>query len=77
MLYIILGFVQMLEYEYEPEMEESYRADFLKSFKKTVEKGFFSFIIVDAVNDKVCDIAVFSCIIWGLGFCILFRLLPQ
>lgn len=53
----------MLEYEYEPEMEESYRADFLKSFKKTVEKGFFSFIIVDAVNDKVCDIAVFSCII--------------
>ena len=63
MLYIIFGFVQMLEYEYEPEMEESYRADFLKSFKKTVEKGFFSFIIVDAVNDKVCDIAVFSCII--------------
>ena len=53
----------MLEYEYEPEMEESYRADFLKSFKKTVEKGFFSFIIVDAVNDKVCDISVFSCII--------------
>ena len=63
MLYIIFGFVQMLEYEYEPEMEESYRTDFLKSFKKTVEKGFFSFIIVDAVNDKVCDIAVFSCII--------------
>ena len=63
MLYIIFGFVQMLEYEYEPEMEESYRADFLKSFKKTVEKGFFSFIIVDAVNDKVCDISVFSCII--------------
>lgn len=43
----------MLEYEYEPEMEESYRADLLKSFKKTVEKGYFSFIIVDAVNDKV------------------------
>lgn len=45
--------VKMLEYEHEPEMEESYRTDFLKSFKKTVEKGFFSFIIVDAVNDKV------------------------
>ena len=44
---------QMLEYEYEPEMEDSYRADFLKSFKKTVEKGYFSFIIIDAVNDKV------------------------
>ena len=46
----------MLEYEYEPEMEESYRADFFKSFKKTVEKGYFSFIIIDAVNDKVCII---------------------
>jgi len=42
----------MLEYEYEPEMEDSYRADFLKSFKKTVEKGYFSFIIIDAVNNK-------------------------
>jgi len=43
----------MLEYEYEAEMENSYRADFFKSFKKTVEKGYFSFIIVDAVNEKV------------------------
>lgn len=49
----------MLEYEYEPEMEESYRADFLKSFRKTVEKGYFSFIIIDAVNDKVShDLAI-------------------
>lgn len=50
---ISLSFLQMLEYEYEPEMEESYRTDFFKSFKKTVEKGYFSFIIIDAVNDKV------------------------
>lgn len=42
----------MLEYEYEAEMESIYQASLYKSFKKTIEDGFFDFIIVDAVNDK-------------------------
>lgn len=42
----------MLDYEYEPEMESSYRKNMYKSFKKTIDDGFFPFIIVDAVNEK-------------------------
>lgn len=44
---------QVMEYEYEPEMEEAYRGSLFKTFKKTVEDGFFPFIIVDAINDRV------------------------
>ncbi|KAK9875658.1 hypothetical protein WA026_009455 [Henosepilachna vigintioctopunctata] len=40
-------------YEFEAEMEEAYRASLMRSFKKTVTDGYFSFIIVDNVNDKV------------------------
>jgi YLP motif-containing protein 1 len=40
-------------YEFEAEMEESYRTSLIKSFKKTVTDGYFSFIIVDNINDKV------------------------
>lgn len=46
-------FTQVLEYEYEPELEVSYRQNMFKSFKKTIDDGFFPFIIVDAVNEKV------------------------
>ncbi|XP_013386557.1 YLP motif-containing protein 1 isoform X2 [Lingula anatina] len=45
--------VKVMEYEYEPELEESYRQSLLKSFKKTIDDGFFPFIIVDAVNDRI------------------------
>ncbi|XP_030626755.1 YLP motif-containing protein 1 [Chanos chanos] len=44
---------KVLEYEYEPEMEETYRNSMLKTFKKTLDDGFFPFIIIDAINDKV------------------------
>jgi len=40
------------EYEYEPEMADSYRQSLVKTFKKNVDDGFFNFIIVDCVNDK-------------------------
>ena len=43
----------MLEYEYEPELESSYRQNMFKSFKKTIDDGFFPFIIMDAVNERV------------------------
>lgn len=44
---------KIMEYEYEPELEESYRASLVKSFKRQVAEGFFPFIIVDCVNDRV------------------------
>lgn len=45
--------LQVLEYEYEPEMEDTYRSSMLKTFKKTLDDGFFPFIILDTINDKV------------------------
>ncbi|XP_018571629.1 YLP motif-containing protein 1 isoform X2 [Anoplophora glabripennis] len=45
--------VKEMVYEYEAEMEESYRQSFIKSFKKTITDGYFPFIIVDNINDKV------------------------
>ncbi|KAK2864433.1 hypothetical protein Q7C36_003587 [Tachysurus vachellii] len=44
---------KVLEYEYEPEMEDTYRNSMLKTFRKTLDDGFFPFIILDAINDKV------------------------
>ena len=43
----------MLEYEYEKGMEERYRQSLLKSFKKQIDNCYFSFIIIDMINDKV------------------------
>ncbi|KAG8198182.1 hypothetical protein JTE90_006927 [Oedothorax gibbosus] len=40
------------KYEYEAEMEETYRSSLFKSFKKTIDDRFFPFIIVDAINNK-------------------------
>lgn len=36
---------KVMEYCYEPEMEEAYRSSMLKSFKKTLDEGAFSFVI--------------------------------
>ncbi|XP_077319785.1 YLP motif-containing protein 1 isoform X2 [Lithobates pipiens] len=44
---------KVMEYEYEPEMEESYRSGMLKTFKKTLDDGFFPFIILDSIHDRV------------------------
>jgi len=41
------------KYEYDPEMEDIYRKDLVKSFKKNVDGGFFKFLIVDAINSSV------------------------
>ncbi|KAF7270560.1 hypothetical protein GWI33_016512 [Rhynchophorus ferrugineus] len=45
--------VKEMVYEYEREMEEIYRQSLIKSFKKTVTDGYFNFIVVDNVNQKV------------------------
>ena len=44
---------QVMEYEYEPSLEPSYRNSFLKNFKRQIDECYFSFIIVDAIFDKV------------------------
>lgn len=46
-------FLQVMEYEYEPEMEDTYRSGMLKTFKKTLDDGFFPFIILDSIHDRV------------------------
>ncbi|XP_042499819.1 uncharacterized protein LOC122078008 [Macadamia integrifolia] len=50
---------KVMEYCYEPEMEEAYRSSMLKAFKKTLEEGNFSVIIVDDRNLRVADFAQF------------------
>ncbi|XP_049931211.1 uncharacterized protein LOC116267631 [Nymphaea colorata] len=50
---------KVMEYCYEPEMEEAYRASMLKAFKKTLEDGIFKFVIVDDGNLWLADFAQF------------------
>ncbi|CDQ96897.1 unnamed protein product, partial [Oncorhynchus mykiss] len=45
--------LKCLEYEYEAEMEDTYRNSMLKTFRKTLDDGFFPFLIIDAINDRV------------------------
>ncbi|KAG8236639.1 hypothetical protein J437_LFUL016331, partial [Ladona fulva] len=44
---------KFMMYEFEAEMEKQYRNSLVKAFRKTVDDGYFPFIIVDCVNDKV------------------------
>ncbi|KAJ9600750.1 hypothetical protein L9F63_001105, partial [Diploptera punctata] len=44
---------KVMEYEYEAAMEKHYRNSLLKAFRKTVNDGYFPFIIVDCVNHQV------------------------
>ncbi|XP_010550653.1 PREDICTED: uncharacterized protein LOC104821457 [Tarenaya hassleriana] len=48
---------KVMEYCYEPEMEEAYRSSMLKAFKRTLEEGVFTFVIVDDRNLRVADFA--------------------
>ncbi|KAF0300649.1 YLP motif-containing protein 1 [Amphibalanus amphitrite] len=54
---------KVMEYEYDAAVEESYRVSLRKVFRKTVDEGFFHFIIVDCVNartnqyDEMCSYA--------------------
>lgn len=40
------------EYQYEHDMEETYRSNMSKSIKKQIEDGYFNFFILDAVHEK-------------------------
>ncbi|XP_042454383.1 uncharacterized protein LOC122038622 [Zingiber officinale] len=59
---------KVIEYCYEPEMEEAYRSSMLKAFKKTLEEGIFTFIIVDDRNLRVADFAQFWAIAKRSGY---------
>ncbi|XP_059441484.1 uncharacterized protein LOC132173854 [Corylus avellana] len=59
---------KVMEYCYEPEMEEAYRSSMLKAFKKTLEEGAFTFIIVDDRNLRVADFAQFWAIAKSSGY---------
>ncbi|CAM8912691.1 unnamed protein product [Rhodiola kirilowii] len=59
---------KVMEYCYEPEMEEAYRSSMLKAFKKSLEAGGFTFIIVDDRNLRVADFAQFWAIAKRSGY---------
>ncbi|KAG8652488.1 hypothetical protein MANES_06G096000v8 [Manihot esculenta] len=59
---------KVMEYCYEPEMEEAYRDSMLKAFKKTLEEGIFTFVIVDDRNLRVADFAQFWAIAKRSGY---------
>uniref|UniRef100_M8CC97 YLP motif-containing protein 1 n=1 Tax=Aegilops tauschii TaxID=37682 RepID=M8CC97_AEGTA len=50
---------KVIEYCYEPEMEETYRSSMLNAFKKTLDEGNFTFVIVDDRNLRIADFAQF------------------
>ncbi|XP_076659246.1 uncharacterized protein LOC143362732 [Halictus rubicundus] len=47
--------VKEMVYEYEEAMEQSYVASLVKAFKKNITDGFFNFIILDCINEKISD----------------------
>jgi len=57
-----------MEYEYDAAMEASYQVSFLKSFKRQIDDCYFSFIIVDAVFDKVAQLDEFWSYAMSKGF---------
>lgn len=40
-------------YEYEEGMEDQYRQSLAKTFRKTIQDGYFPFIILDCINNKL------------------------
>ena len=44
---------QVMEYEYDAAVESAYRQSMLKTFKKTLDDGFFNFVMIDACNVKL------------------------
>jgi len=36
-------------------MEQSYITSLIKAFKKNITDGFFNFIILDCINEKISD----------------------
>lgn len=52
---IVNDISQEMMYEYEEGMEPNYISSLVKAFKKNVTDGFFNFIILDCINEKISD----------------------
>lgn len=46
-------YVKEMEYEHDNANESLYRTSFIKAFKKKILENYFSFYILDAINNKV------------------------
>lgn len=57
-----------MEYEYESGMEPHYRESLVKAFRKTIIDGYFPFIIVDCINDKLSHFEELSSFAKQKGF---------
>lgn len=42
-----------MEYEHDTANESLYRTSFIKAFKKKILENYYSFYIIDAINNKV------------------------
>lgn len=42
-----------MEYEYDPQMEETYRRSLIKQVRKSIDDRFFPFLIVDQNNEQL------------------------
>ena len=42
-----------MEYEYDPQMEETYRRSLIKQVRKSIDDRFFPFLIVDQNNERL------------------------
>lgn len=54
---------KFMEYEFDSGLENNYRKQMLKTFRKTVEDGFFHFILIDNINQKLSHFDEF----WSVG----------
>lgn len=52
---LIFFYLQEMVYEYEEAMEQSYLTSLVKAFKKNITDGYFNFIILDCINEKILD----------------------
>ncbi|KAF3333482.1 YLP motif-containing protein 1 [Carex littledalei] len=59
---------KVIEYCYEAEMEEAYRSSMLKAFRKTLDEGNFTFVIVDDRNLRVADFSQFWAVAKRSGY---------
>lgn len=51
--YVFFIVFKVMEYEHDSTNESLYRTSFIKAFKKKMVENYFSFYIIDAINNKV------------------------
>lgn len=46
-------FVEDGKFDYDPELEPTYRHELFKLFKRQIDEGFFSVILLDCINERI------------------------